>query len=159
MRFLTIFYETLVKIGNRSQVPLLALVLFTLRIIWGFGFFQAGLGKWHDINGVDSFFSSINIPFATFNAYFVATLELVGGLLLLVGLCARLAGFLLAATMAVAYVTAHSTALKAFFSNPAGIVAESPFWFLVTALFVFAFGPKAFSIDALLKRYVFKSKK
>ena len=93
MRFLTIFYEGLVKFGNRSQVAVLAITLLALRVVWGFQFFQSGLAKWHDINGVIHYFTSLSIPMPTFNAYFIATLELLGGLLLLIGLCSRLAVF------------------------------------------------------------------
>lgn len=159
MRFLTTFYENLIKMGNKSQVAILAITLLALRIVWGFEFFQSGLAKWHDIPGVISYFQSLRIPFPAFNAYFVGTLELVGGLLLLIGLCSRFAGLLLAATMIVAYATAHSVAVKMIFTNPTVLVEQAPFWFLVTALFVFGFGPGAFSIDALLKKYVFKGKK
>ena len=159
MRVLTTFYNGLIQAGNKSQVVILAIALLALRIIWGFEFFQSGLGKWHDMPGVIKYFSSLNIPMASFNAYFVGTLELVGGLLLLVGLCSRLAALLLALTMMVAYATAHMNAVKALFSDPTLFVKQDPFWFLVTALFVFAFGPGIFSIDVLLKRYVFKGSK
>ncbi len=159
MRFLTTFYESLIKAGNKSQIAILAITLLALRVVWGFEFFQSGLGKWHDIPGVIQYFTSLHIPFPIFNAYFVSTLELVGGLLLLIGLCSRLAGLLLTINMAVAYLTAHNAALKTVLTDPKVFVEQDPFWFLVTALFVFGFGPGVFSIDALLKRYVFRGKK
>ena len=159
MRALTTFYDGLVSLGNRSQVIILAIVLLVLRLVWGFEFFRSGLGKWNDIPSVIHFFQTLAIPFPSFNAYFVGTLELVGGLLLFIGLCSRLVGLLLAVNMLVAYATAHTKAVRMIFSEPSLIVDQDPFWFLVTALFVFAFGPGLFSVDALLKRYVFKGKK
>ncbi len=158
MRFLTTFYESLIKAGNTSQAAILAVTLLALRVNWGFEFFKSGLTKWHDMSSVSNFFHSLHIPFPAFNAYFVGTLELLGGLLLLIGLCSRFAGLMLTVTMIVAYATAHASAVKMIFTDPTVFVDQGPFWFLVTALFVFGFGPGAFSVDALLKRYVFKGK-
>ena len=61
MRFLTMFYDGLIKAGNKSQFAILAVTLLALRVVWGFEFFQSGLAKWHDMSGVISYFQSLPI--------------------------------------------------------------------------------------------------
>lgn len=78
-----------------------------VRIVIGVAFFIDGKGKLGNLDKVTSFFADdLHIPFAHANAVFVSVVELVGGLLLVLGLGTRIAALLLAATMAVAFVTA-----------------------------------------------------
>ncbi len=65
--------------------PFGSLVLLILRLYWGWQFFRTGLGKLQNIERVIAFFTSLGIPAPAVNAYFVGTLEMVGGLLLLKG--------------------------------------------------------------------------
>lgn len=133
---------------NCLQSPLLLL----MRLYWGWGFVMAGKGKFADPEKVIGFFTSLGIPWPHYTVYFVATVEVVGGLLLLVGLFSRLAGAFLATTMIVAYATAHLDVTRLIFTEPSKFVAEAPFLFLLASLLVMAFGPGGFSIDRLLKR-------
>jgi putative oxidoreductase len=57
----------------------------------------------HHLAKITAFFTSLNIALPAFNAYFVSGLELVGGILLILGLGSRLTSFLLASDMLVAY--------------------------------------------------------
>jgi putative oxidoreductase len=75
--------------------------------------------------------------------WFAGVLELVGGLLLLVGLFTRPVAFLLAGEMAVAYFMAHAP--QSFFPVINGGDAAILFCFVFLYL-VFA-GPGAFSLD------------
>jgi putative oxidoreductase len=59
-------------------------------------------------------------------------------------------------TMMVAYLTADIESVKMLFQDPNKFVSEAPFNFLMVSLIVFSFGPGAFSMDALIKRYVQK---
>lgn len=138
----------------------LSLVLLLMRIIWGWQFFITGKGKLSDIHKPIAFFTQLGIPAPTLNAWVVAIVECFGGLLLLAGLGSRAVAFALTINMTVAYLTAHrETNLKPLFTD--GDVSKfadaTPFWFLVTSLLVLALGPGKFSLDALLKRFVFKT--
>jgi putative oxidoreductase len=62
-------------------------------------------------------FASLNIPFPGVTAPFVSMLELVGGILLILGLFSRPIAVLLACNMFVAYWTADREALSAVFSD------------------------------------------
>jgi uncharacterized membrane protein YphA (DoxX/SURF4 family) len=88
-----------------SYQPLAPLLL---RLGIGLTFFFAGLGKiMGGIDGVVGFFGSLGIPAPGIMAPFVAYLELIGGLALILGVLTRLFGSLFIAVMAVAIVTAR----------------------------------------------------
>jgi putative oxidoreductase len=71
--------------------------------------------------------------------------ELIGGILLLLGLFTRLSGLALAGTMAVAIVTVHS---EAFFASNHGM--EYPLTLLLASLTLAIGGGGAFSVDRKL---------
>ena len=84
----------------RNVVPLF------LRILIGWQFFLTGKGKLTHIEKTTGFFSKLHIPLPEFHAYFIGTLETVGGLLLIAGLLTRLISLPLLGTLIVAYLTA-----------------------------------------------------
>ena len=145
-------YLFLITLGTLIQ-PFL---LLAIRLFWGWRFFQSGLEKFSNIGHVIEFFQSLSIPFPTINAYIAASIELIGGVSLMLGLASRLASIPLMIVMIVAMATAHHDALLNVFQNPEEFTQQSPFIYFLVVLIVFAFGPGAFSLDALLKRYVFK---
>jgi putative oxidoreductase len=142
-QFLRRAYEMLVASANYLQAPL----LLALRVYFFWQLFLAGKGKLLNIERTAEFFASLNIPLPVLNVYLAGATECFGGLLLVVGLCSRLVAIPVAFTMIVAYVTADFEALTDKF------VAAAPFPFLLVALLILAFGPGAFSIDALIKRF------
>ncbi|MGO4135673.1 DoxX family protein [Rhizobium brockwellii] len=74
---------------------------------------------------------------------FAALLELVGGILILVGLLTRPVAFLLAGEMAVAYFMAHAP--SSFF--PAVNQGDAAILFCFVFLYLFFSGPGAFAVD------------
>lgn len=133
-------------------------LLLAMRVYWGWRFHVTGTGKLHNLDGVTEYFRSLGIPAPGFNAAMAGTTECVGGLLLVLGLGSRLVSVPLAVTMLVAYATAHSESVRAFWADKGNVelqdavLAQAPFLFLLTALVVLAFGPGAFSLDALIAR-------
>lgn len=144
-------YAMIIAFGTFLQ----PFILLAMRLYWGFLFFQTGLGKLSHIEDVGVFFASLNIPFPIVNAYLAAIVECVGGICLLIGFASRLAAIPLVGTMVVAYSTAHIESVRNIFENPEAFVTQAPFNFLLTALIILAFGPGAFSIDALIKKIWF----
>jgi putative oxidoreductase len=142
-------YELLITVANYLQAPL----LLALRVYFFWQLFLSGKGKLLNIERTTEFFSSLNIPMPLLSVYLAATTECFGGLLLVVGLASRLVAIPVAFTMIVAYITADYEALTSIFSDPDKFVAAAPFPFLLSALIVLAFGPGAFSLDALIKRF------
>lgn len=80
--------------------PLLA------RVTLGFVFIESGWGKLHNLDRVAAFFTELGIPAANIQAPFVATVELVCGSAVLLGIFTRLVSVPLIATMVVAILTA-----------------------------------------------------
>ena len=77
-----------------------------LRVTVGFMFASGSVDKLRDIDGFTSMFEGLGIPLASVQAPMVATIELVGGMALMVGPGTRVVSALLACTMVVAILTA-----------------------------------------------------
>ena len=80
------------------------------RIVPGLAFFQAGMGKFRHFESVVDFFDSPGIPFPAFNAGLVASMETVGGVMLIAGLFTRFFASGLTVTVVVALVTDDTAA-------------------------------------------------
>ena len=85
--FITSAYKLLITVGTALQSPFLLII----RLYWGWQFFLTGKGKLTSLDKVTEFFASLHIPLPGFNAAMAGTTEMVGGLLILVGLASRLA--------------------------------------------------------------------
>ncbi len=140
------------EMTDRVMVRLQSPILLIMRLYWGYGFISAGTRKFGHVEQITGFFASIGIPFPTLNVYLVASIETVGGFLLMLGLGSRIAAIPLTVVMVVAYVTAHWESLLVIFSDPSEFIAQEPFLFLLTLLLVIAFGPGRYSVDHLLSK-------
>lgn len=134
-------------VGNALQSPFLLLI----RLYWGQQLIQTGWGKLHTLDKVTEFFTSLGIPAPAANAVFIGSLELVGGVLLILGLASRLIAVPLIISMSVAFVTADREALFSVFSDPDKFYAAAPYTFLFAVLLVFVFGPGRLSLDELIR--------
>jgi putative oxidoreductase len=141
-------YRVFVNIANHLQSPFLLLV----RLYWGWQFAQAGWGKLHRLPKVTEFFSSLGIPAPHANAVFVSNLEVVGGILLAIGLGSRFISVLLAGDMLVAYLASDRDALRMIFSDPGKFYNADPYTFLFASLIILIFGPGLLSLDALIQK-------
>jgi len=146
MKTLFLWYSRLAAGISKLQSPL----LLAVRLYWGWQFAQTGWGKMHNIPKITGFFASLNIPFPSASAHFIAGLEFFGGILLILGLGSRVVSLLLAANMFVAYWTADHDALVSFFSDPGKFYAADPYTFLFASLLILIFGPGWLSIDTIL---------
>ena len=122
-----------------------AVLLFT-RVSVGWSFFLTGRGKLSNLERTTAFFTDLGLPAPGFHAGLVGGLEMVGGLLLLAGLCARVVSVPLAGTMVVAYLTAHR---KEAFASLGDFVDQPPFAYLLGTLVVLAWGPGRWAFDRL----------
>ena len=157
IHFLHKVYSYFIKVGSNLQ----SLFLLYMRLTWGHQFFITGLAKFGNIDMVAHYFQTLHIGHPLFNAYLVATVELIGGLLLFVGFASRMAAVPLIILMLTALSTAHVHVFTtfSFFFEPASLVQETPYPFLITSLLVFIFGPGRISIDGWIKRWVEKQPK
>jgi putative oxidoreductase len=130
-----------------------SLVLLLFRLNWGIQFFLTGKGKLANHEKVTEFFTSLGIPMPGLNAWFVGGVEMIGGLLLLLGIGTRPTALILVGNMLVAYLSVPEdrAALLGAFQNPDAFTAASPFFFLLTAVLCLAFGPGRWSMESLLE--------
>jgi putative oxidoreductase len=123
--------------------PLLA------RVVLGVVFLRTGWGKLHSLDTVAQFFASLGIPAPALQAAVVATVETVGGGLLLLGLGTRLAALPLAATMVVATATAQWPQAQSVLDLTATIELA----YLALLVWLAQSGPGAASLDHLATRH------
>lgn len=139
-------YQLLVRAASSLQ----SLFLLAVRLYWGWQFYVTGKGKLEDHGRVTGFFTSIHIPFPSLNAWFVGSLECVGGIFLLIGLASRLTAIPLIVTLIVAYLTTEMEAIQNIYTDPDKFTGAAPFLFLFATLCILIFGPGVFSVDYLL---------
>ena len=84
---------------------------------------------------------------------FISVLELVGGILLILGLGTRLTGLLLAGDMIGAYVLSDRDAFTAILTNPGKFYTADPYTFLFASLLVLIFGAGSISLDYWIWRH------
>jgi putative oxidoreductase len=134
------------RIGTPRQAQI---ALAVIRIVAGIIFMAHGYQKFFmmGIDGVTGFFTQLGIPLPGIMAIVIATLELAGGLALLLGVFARFVAVPLAFDILGAIVTVH---IKNGFFVPTGV--EFVLLLLSAAVAIAVAGPGAFSIDAATTR-------
>lgn len=125
------------------------IVTTVMRIVLGILFMAHGINKLETgLDNVGQWFESIHIP--AFMAYVVAAIELVGGILLIVGLFTRIVSVLLIGVLAGAIFTAKLSAGLLGNGQMAGY--ELDLAFLLVALYLVFADRTRWSVDHLLFR-------
>jgi len=120
--------------------------LFLARLVVAYGFYEPAMTKWADINSVAEWFGSIGIPFPTLNAYMAASTEIVGVVLLTLGLFTRLISVPLMVIMVVAITTVHLS--NGFAAGSNGF--EIPLYYMLFLALFASLGAGKLSLDHLL---------
>ena len=121
--------------------------LAILRIVLGIAMAVHG---WSKLNGgvdnVGGFFGTLGIPLPGLMAWVVTIVELVGGILLVVGFLTQIVGILIALDMLGAILFAYLLRGAPFIENGA-ITWEKEAVFAAAALCIALAGPGAWSVD------------
>jgi len=120
--------------------------LLFARLVVAYGFYEPAMQKWSDIKSVADWFGSMGIPFPTLNAYMAASTELIGVVLLTLGLFTRLISVPLMVIMVVAITTVHLA--HGFAAGNNGF--EIPLYYMLFLAIFASFGAGKFSLDHLL---------
>ena len=120
--------------------------LLLARFAVAYGFYEPAMQKWSDIGAIATWFGSMGIPFPTLNAYMAASTELLGVILLTLGLFTRLISMPLIVVMMVAILTVHLT--HGFSAGDNGF--EIPMYYMLFLALFASFGAGKFSLDYLL---------
>lgn len=137
-------------LGNNLPAPVRDVALLLARVVLGTVFIAHGWQKFNEFGlaGTGEAFEAMGVPVPQAAAVFAATVELVGGALLLLGLLTPIAAAFLVVDMLGAFVTVHRSA---------GVFVTANGWELVAALgagalLIGAVGPGRYALDALLTR-------
>jgi putative oxidoreductase len=122
------------------------LPLLFIRLILAYGFFNPALMKIKDVHGIADWFESIDIPFPLFSAYLATITEVLGVILLVLGLFSRFISIPLIITMIVAIVTVHS--INGFEAGENGF--EIPLYYIIMLFTLLVYGSGKISLDHLL---------
>jgi putative oxidoreductase len=144
--------QRLAAFGLRITAALAFLAPLLTRLFLGWAFHVTGHGKLSDLGKVTAFFTDLGIPFPGANAAFIATLEFVGGLCLILGLGTRIFAALLSCSMIVALMTADKPAFIEKF--PADLSDVTPFVYLLFLIWLVLFGPGPVSLDYFLSKWL-----
>ncbi len=120
--------------------------LLLARLAVAYGFYDPAMQKWSDISSVAGWFGSMGIPFPTLNAYMAASTEILGVVLLTLGLFTRLISIPLIIIMIVAIATVHLS--HGFSAGDNGF--EIPLYYMLFLALFASFGAGKFSLDHLL---------
>ncbi len=146
-----VFVSSVDAAYEQIRVGLKHLLLLLVRLYWGYQFALTGWGKLNNLERVGAWFGSLGVPFPEANAFLVGSIELVGGIVLLVGFGRGYFSIPLVGIMAVAYLTDDWEALSNIFSDPESFIAALPFTYMLANLLVIAFGPGVLSLDSLIE--------
>jgi len=148
-------------------------VLLVFRFSYGWKMYLSGYRHLHHVDMMVSNFKDWGVPFPRFNVYVSGTTEVIGGILLMLGLATRLISIPLVFNFLVAIATAGATNVKQAFlggdllepNYDAGrlggleaIVDDTAFPFLLTTLATLTFGAGKISIDYLIYRLWYRPK-
>ena len=120
--------------------------LLFARLTIAYGFYEPAMQKWSDITSVAGWFGTLGIPFPTLNAYLAASTELLGVVLLTLGLFTRLISIPLIVVMIVAITTVHLS--HGFAASDNGF--EIPLYYLLFLSLFASLGAGKLSLDHLL---------
>ncbi|HEY2773976.1 MAG TPA: DoxX family protein [Candidatus Binatia bacterium] len=144
-----LFYDLPGRVGSAlSWVPLLL-----ARVAVGWTFMNTGWGKLHDLDKVIGFFQELGIPHPEIQAPFVASIELVCGTLLFVGLFSRIAALPLVGTMVVAIATAQWENVD----SAASLFGLVEFLYIVIFLWIAGSGPGPIALDPFVEKLLRRS--
>jgi putative oxidoreductase len=142
--------EKLFEIINNTLDSLQSLALLLIRLILAYGFYEPAMNKINDINSVAAWFGTLGIPLPTLNAYMAAGTELLGVVLLTLGLFTRYISIPLMFVMIVAICTVHFT--NGFSAGDNGF--EIPLYYMLMLFVLATHGGGKYSIDNYRRKKV-----
>lgn len=142
-KIFTLYYKFVDKTSTLSFIPLLL-----IRLVLAYGFYEPAMSKFQDVSAIAEWFDSLGLIFPTFQAYLATYTELLGVVLLTLGLGTRLIAIPLIITMFVAIKTVHYA--NGFSAADNGF--EIPLYYILMLLVLLVQGGGALSFDDFLQR-------
>jgi len=137
------------RLGLRIAAALAFVAPLLTRVTVGYAFFLTGRGKLQNLDAFASYLQELGVPGASVQAPFVAGLEFVGGMALVIGLATRLFSLGLLGTMVGALLTAEKDSFVESWlpTGDVGPLDIDPWVFLLLLSWLVLHGPGAVSVD------------
>jgi len=136
------FYLELSALLNYFQ----SLALLLARLAVAYGFYNPALLKWTNFDTTVAWFDTLGIPFAYSATFLTASVEIIGVVLLSLGLFTRIIAFPLIFIMLVATATVHISHGFSVANNG----FEIPLYYIIFLSIFASYGAGRFSIDNLI---------
>jgi len=136
------FYLELSILFNYFQSFSLLFARFAL----AYGFYEPALTKWNNFDTTIEWFSSLGVPFASLATLLTASIEIMGVVLLVLGLFTRLITMPLMIIMLVASITVHLSNGFSVANNG----FEIPLYYFLFLSILASHGAGKFSLDFLI---------
>ncbi len=120
--------------------------LLFARIVLAYGFYEPALTKWRNFDTTAEWFSSLGIPLAPVMTLLTASIEILGVLLLFLGLFTRLITIPLMIIMVIAVLTVHIS--NGFSVADNGF--EVPLYYFLFLSILTSYGAGEFSLDRVI---------
>jgi putative oxidoreductase len=147
-------------VQKASHLQSFVLLFLRLTIAWQLA--ESGYGHLMNIEGTAQHFREWGVPLPVLSVHISGATELIGGILLILGLGARLIAVPLLFNFNVAYATASRGNLIQLFTGPMrldaydAVINDTAFTMIVLSLTMLAFGAGKASVDHCLKRVIQK---
>jgi putative oxidoreductase len=120
--------------------------LLFARLALAYGFYEPALTKWRNFDTTTQWFDSIGIPFAPFMTLLTASIEIIGVLLLVLGLFTRFITVPLMIIMVIAVLSVHLSNGFSVANNG----FEIPLYYFLFLSILASHGAGEFSLDTLI---------
>jgi len=120
--------------------------LLFARLALAYGFYEPALTKWNNFDTTTEWFSSLGIPFASLATLLTASIEIMGVVLLVLGLFTRLITVPLMIVMFIASITVHLSNGFSVANNG----FEIPLYYFLFLSLLASHGAGKFSLDFLI---------
>ncbi|PSL46569.1 putative oxidoreductase [Chitinophaga niastensis] len=131
------------RLSSLKDLPLLL-----MRLVLAYGFYLPATMKWKDIHGIGDWFVLLHIPMPYVSAYMVGITEVLGVVLLTLGLFVRYITIPLIFSLIIAIITVHGA--NGFAAGDNGY--EIPLYYIIMLFTLLIFGSGRIGIDYFLER-------
>lgn len=122
--------------------------LLLFRLILAYGFYEPAMMKLQNLSGITEWFGSMNYPLPGVSAFLAMVTEVLGVILITLGLGTRLVALPMMFVMVIAVFTVHLS--NGFAAGDNGY--EIPLYYFLMLFALVVYGPGKYSVDTLISK-------
>ncbi len=120
--------------------------LLLFRLILAYGFYEPAMMKLKNLSGIAEWFGSMNYPLPGVSAFLAMVTEVLGIILITLGLGTRVIAIPMMFVMVIAVLTVHLS--NGFAAGDNGF--EIPLYYFLMLFALVAYGPGKYSVDSMI---------